>query len=61
MGDVIKASPLSLYKEKRMSTRRQRQILRNRKLEFERKVEENRQEAKKVKPAKKKPAKKKEK
>lgn len=36
-----------------MSTRRQRQILRNRKLEFERKVEENLKKAK-AKPTKKK-------
>lgn len=36
-----------------MSTRRQRQILRNRKLEFERQVEENLKETKIVKKTKK--------
>lgn len=41
-----------------MSTRRQRQILRNRKLEFERQVEENLKKAKK-KPTEKKETKKK--
>lgn len=47
-----------------MSTKRQRQILRNRKLAFEEEVAENRKEAKKIvkekKTAKKAPAKKKE-
>ena len=43
-----------------MSTRRQRQILRNRKLEFERTMEENLKETKKAVKAKKKTAKKKE-
>jgi hypothetical protein len=42
--------PLSLYKEKIMSTRRQRQILRNRKLEFQRRVEENLKKAPKEEP-----------
>ena len=36
------------YKGDIMSTRRQRQILRNRKLEFERTMEENMKEAKKI-------------
>ena len=37
-----------IYKGDIMSTRRQRQILRNRKMEFERKVEENMKESKKI-------------
>ena len=46
--------PLSLYEDKGMSTKRQRQILRNRRLEFEREVAENLKKAQKKKKSKKK-------
>lgn len=41
MGKSLRLPLFFVLRRKSMSTRRQRQILRNRKLEFERKMEEN--------------------